>query len=147
MATLTRRLAVQALALPVGMALAGCLDGSGDGGDDTEYELHQVGPTTAVEDWSGRDGATGAVELYRSRSRAEAGLDDGILAGVPEERHGPARTFVDETEFDRSVLLYVASEGPDTCHDEIAVRSLDVEARTVTGRVAARDTSEEAQDD
>lgn len=141
---LTRRLAVRGGALGIALALAGCIaPGTGDGG--LSFELHQIGPTTAAPDWSGRGNAAGAVEFYRTRADARERLDGELLSGLPGERREAALEFVDGTDFGTAVVLYVASEGPDTCHDEMAVRDLSLDGTTLTGTVAARDTRQSGE--
>lgn len=138
---------MRSLALALAAGLAACTGprAPGDGTPSVEYELHQVGPSTTVPDWSGRGNGSGTVELFGSRERARTRLEETLLAGVPGTRRSDALGFFENTDFDEAVLVYVASEGPDTCYDEVEVRELSVDGDALTGTVAARDTSEPGQ--
>jgi hypothetical protein len=141
MDSLTRRRATLAVGGAVAAALAGCLGGDGTGGGVT-IEIHQVGPTTAAPAWGGRENPAGAVELYSRLDRATERLESTHLAGVPSDRREDALTFARDTDFATAALVYVASEGPDTCFDEVAVGDLALDGETLTGRAEALDTSD-----
>ncbi|WP_240471122.1 hypothetical protein [Halorubrum tropicale] len=133
MSQLTRRAALYGVAGGVA-ALAGCTeagvpaDGSGtdgggtdgDGGDGADSDdeevttvVRQVGAALSGPAWD-RTERRGFCTLITEEGEASWLLDD-----APEA----VRAFVEETDFAASVLVYVESVGPDTCHDEITFDS------------------------
>ena len=88
----------------------------GDGGDDEEVTtaVRQVGAALSGPAWR-RTERRGFCTLI-----AEEGDASWLLRDAPEQ----VRAFVEETDFAASVLVYVESVGPDTCHDEIVFDSV-----------------------
>jgi len=127
-------------------ALAGCTEagapgdgngtdgggGDGNGGDGSDgavtTAVQQVGAALSGPAWS-RDDRRGFCALL-----TEAGDASWLLGDAPE----PVRAFVEETEFAESVLCYVESVGPDTCHDEIAFDGVGVEDGTLVADATVR---------
>jgi hypothetical protein len=159
MTQFTRRAALYGVAVGGTAALAGCTeagvpgDGNGtdgDSGDGDDGDGGEGGDSDGTDGENGADGDGTADEVTtvvqqvgsalsgpswdRTERRgfcvliAEAGDASWLLDDAPAE----ARAFVEETDFSESVLVYVESVGPDTCHDEIAFDSvgMDVEDET-----------------
>ena len=97
-------------------------DGSdGDDGGGVETAVQHVGSALLRSEWD-RTEQRGYCALIGTESDAER-----LLAEAPE----PARAFVDETDFAESLLCYVESVGPTTCHDEIEFDGVAVEDGTL----------------
>lgn len=120
-------------------AVAGCLGGpTNAAGDPDTYEIVQYATALGRPEW--REGErAGYLDAFTSEDGARNALEFGEL---PDDRREEVEAFVAGTEFEETVLLYVASVGPDTCHDAIEVRELAMEAATLTGEAAAVDTSD-----
>jgi hypothetical protein len=93
-------------------------DGDGGDGADSDDEevttvVRQVGAALSGPAWD-RTERRGLCALI-----AEEGDASWLLDDAPEA----VRAFVEETDFAASVLVYVESVGPDTCHDEITFDS------------------------
>jgi hypothetical protein len=93
-------------------------DGDGGDGADSDDEevttvVRQVGAALSGPAWD-RTERRGFCTLITEEGEASWLLDD-----APEA----VRAFVEETDFAASVLVYVESVGPDTCHDEITFDS------------------------
>jgi len=93
-------------------------DGTADG---VTTAVQQVGSALSGPSWD-RTERRGLCALI-----VEEGDASGLLDDAPEE----VRAFVEETDFSASVLCYVESVGPDTCHDEIAFDGVAVEDGTL----------------
>ncbi|QAU13709.1 hypothetical protein EKH57_13815 [Halorubrum sp. BOL3-1] len=97
-------------------------DGGQDVDDDAEgavtTAVHQVGEPLSGPAWD-RTQRRGICALITEPN----GDDAWILDEAPEE----ARAFVEGTDFSESVVCYVESVGPTTCHDEIAFDGVDFE--------------------
>ncbi|WP_226022210.1 hypothetical protein [Halomicrobium salinisoli] len=144
------------LAAGFGTALAGCVGGSGDDGESggtatdgtttgtptatdggtpepelTDVESIQVGPVVESPEYS--EDFVGRATLIGSPERADAVLDPEAL---PEDRRDRVRSFVDDTDFERSLLVLVQSVGPDACYSEVGVSDAAVSGGRV--RFAAR---------
>lgn len=157
MIELTRRRAIRTAGAAGLTALAGCADGGDDpattepqaentdptmtedpdtetetGTGEFETERHQVGRALTGPSWD-REETPGFCTLVEERSDADELLDDADEA---------TRSFVEATDFDSSVILYVESVGPNGCYDEIEVSDLGVDDEgLLTGNAAAVDTS------
>ena len=155
MTRLTRRTALHGVAAGTAAALAGCTetgdptpggngtdgsdgdgngtgggdDGDGDGNDGNDSDgddavttaVQQVGAALSGPAWN-RDDRRGFCALL-----TEEGDGGSLFDDAPEA----VRAFVEETEFSESVLCYVESVGPTTCHDEIAFENVAVEDGTL----------------
>ncbi|EMA58711.1 hypothetical protein [Halorubrum lipolyticum] len=137
MTELTRRTAVYGIGTGSVVALAGCVDdvdpgagdgsdgddnGTGDDGDDgggdaVTTAVQQVGTALSGPAWD-RSERRGVCVLIAD----ESGDASRLLGDAPEA----ARAFVEETDFAESVLVYVESVGPTTCHDEITLDSAGI---------------------
>ncbi|GAA0714744.1 hypothetical protein J2744_002254 [Halorubrum trapanicum] len=150
MTDLTRRTALYGIAAGSAAALAGCTE-TGDpvsGGDGTDGGDGGDGNGSDGEDGADGDGAAGevttAVQQVGSALSGPAwdrtqrrgfcvliGEADGDGAWPIAEAPEAARTFVEETDLSESVVCYVESVGPTTCHDEIAFDGVGVEDGTL----------------
>lgn len=162
MPPLSRRRTLHAAGLGIGTALAGCLsrsdpdNGSGGGdsdggngnetdgsdgddeddGNETGIELRshdtiQFAVTGSRPDWFEEMGKTvGDVTVIDSAERADAiwPHDD-----VHPDRRADVADFLEDTSFEDSVLLYVESIGPNTCHNSLEFEDVALE----DGRLAA----------
>ncbi|ELZ49430.1 hypothetical protein C465_07656 [Halorubrum distributum JCM 9100] len=158
MTDLTRRTTLYGIAAGSAAALAGCTeagvpadengtdggdggDSGGDGNDGTDGEdgvdgdaegvttaVQQVGAALSGPSWD-RTERRGFCVLI-----TEEGDASWLLGEAPEA----ARAFVAETDFAESVVLYVESVGPDTCHDEIAFDGVAVEDGTLAADATVR---------
>ncbi|WP_144798006.1 hypothetical protein [Halorubrum depositum] len=130
----TRRAVLCGLGAGGVAALAGCTSegdpgtgGGSDGGDgdnsdpDPETAVHQVGGPLSGPAWR-REERRGLCALITEESDAAWLL-----------REAPAETvaFVEATDFDESVLAYVESVGPTTCHDAVSFADVAVEDGTL----------------
>lgn len=99
---------------------------------DVETTIHQVG-RGLDRSWD-RKQRPGICVVFRAADEAEAFVEDADEA---------TQSFVDETDFASSVLLYVESVGPNSCYDEIEFAELGLDSEALLrGRAAAVDTSE-----
>ena len=116
----------------------------GDGESDsavTDYETVQYAASSGAPDWfeeSGDD--VGQVLVVDS--------DDRLAVLEPTDAVAPDRRedvtdFLAATSFDDSILLYVASVGPDTCHDRVEVSDVAVTDGELTATASVVDTSGE----
>jgi len=76
------------------------------------------------------ESSVGKVFVLDSSSRASTALP---LSDLPAEHADTVREFLAETDFERSVVLFVESAGPTGCHDELAVE----EVRLASGELRA----------
>jgi hypothetical protein len=103
--------------------------------NEVQYEVAQFGVRIAAPRWRQENpDASGHVEVYSSETAAFDALD---LGDVDDERRDDVEAFVENTEFDAAVLLYVASEGPNTGYDEIAIENLAVDGDAIVGTAIA----------
>lgn len=137
-------------------ALAGCLDGFGndDGNgngtpDDTPDGTHTDPSVADTETQQYRiegspewydESATGHVVVIDSEKRQEAVVR---LHQVPEARRQALREFLDGIDYEESVVLLVASVGPNTCYTEVDATGFAVEDDTLVGEASAIDTSDD----
>ena len=148
MTEFTRRAALYGIAAGSAAALAGCTEagdpvsggegtGAGDpdgnetdGGDGGDGDPAADGVTTAVRQVGS---ALSGPAWSRTERRGicvlitEAGGGAWPFGEAPEA----VRAFLDETDFAESVVCYVESVGPTTCHDEIAFDGVAVEDGTL----------------
>lgn len=113
-------------------------DGSEDGGpgaDGVATAVRQVGEPLSGPAWD-RTERRGICTLLASEDEAPPWL----LDETPE----PVREFVAETDFAESVVCYVESVGPTTCHDEIAFDGVDVADGTLVADATVRGREGEA---
>ncbi|ELZ55210.1 MULTISPECIES: hypothetical protein [Halorubrum] len=113
-------------------------DGDGDDGDggdaDIETAVQQVGEPLSGPAWD-RTQRRGICVLITE------GNGDGT--GIFDEAPESAREFLAGTDFAESVVCYVESVGPTTCHDEVALDGVGVE----DGTLVADATVQGADDD
>ncbi len=137
--------------IALGSLLAGCLgdsapenggsdgdgDGDGDGnGDGLEYEVVQAGTSLPAPAWYDDGEPPGAVILVESSGQVPVPVGD-----LPAD----LREWIRATDFEESVLAFVQSVGPDTCHSEVDVADLAIEGDTLVGTARAVDTSGEGE--
>ncbi|WP_128903719.1 hypothetical protein [Halorubrum amylolyticum] len=165
MTELTRRTAIYGIGTGSVAALAGCTDGTdpgaGDGGDGsdggtgdgndgdsedggdgengndggtgvTDTAVHRVGGALSGPAWS-RESRRGFCTLVTDEDESRWLFDDA-----------PAETgeFVEATDFSSSVLAYVESVGPTTCHDRIAFGEVGVEDGTLVASATVENTAD-----
>lgn len=147
MTRLTRRATLYGLGAGSLAALAGCASDGGPGGDDgdggdgtdgtdgdggsdaaPETEAHQVGGALSGPAWN-REERRGFCALIAEESDAA-----WLLRDAPEE----TVAFVEATDFDQSVLAYVESVGPTTCHNAISFADVAVEDGTLVASASVR---------
>ncbi|MGM0447779.1 MAG: hypothetical protein ACQERM_05935 [Methanobacteriota archaeon] len=147
MTEFTRRAALYGVATGGAAALAGCTEAGApadengtDGGDgavgdagEVTTAVHQVGAALSGPAWNRTD-LRGFCVLI-----AEEGDASWLLGDAPEE----ARAFVEETDFADSILVYVESVGPDTCHDEIKFDDVGVEDGALVADATVRGADDE----
>ncbi|ELZ48431.1 hypothetical protein C464_07020 [Halorubrum coriense DSM 10284] len=157
MTDITRRTTLYGIATGSAAALAGCTgagdpgtDGSGtDGGDgggggsdgtngdgtdgEVETAVKRVETALLREEWSRTERRGYCVVI------AEEGDAEWLLA----EASDPVRAFVEETDFEESVLCYLESVGPTTCHDEVAFGGVAVEDGTLVADATVRGPQDE----
>lgn len=153
MTDLTRRTALYGIAAGSAAALAGCTGtgdpvSGGDGTDGGDGDGDADGDGTDGGDGAGGDGAAGEVTTAvqqvgsalsgpawdRTERRGLCVLiteGDGDGAWPSAEAPKEARAFVEETDFSESVVCYIESVGPTTCHDEISFDGVGVEDGTL----------------
>lgn len=152
-----RRTLLRAAALGGAVGLAGCTAEDGPGGDDgpstetqtptpdggttlVEREVVQYGATSALPEWyDGRDGPPGQVVVIDDAERADAVLSPGDL---PPERRETVQQLLAAVDYERDLLVYVQSGGPDTCHSRVDLADLALTGGRLTGTARAVDTSE-----
>lgn len=111
-----------------------------DGADDRArletYEVEQFAATSERPGWADEgDPSGGHLEVFDD---AEAVREDLPFDDVDDEgRRDDLETFLEETDFETSLLLYVASAAPDASYDEIEVRELAVDDGRLAGTAAA----------
>ena len=137
--------------------LAGCVgdDTTDDGGDATDNGDGDADEPTVIETkqfslgvdasrpwWYEYDeDAPGGVYLHES----EESLRDGPIVDIGDERREELSAFIDETDFETSVLLQVGSAGPNTCYDHVEVSDIALEDGTLVGSARAHVGSEETE--
>lgn len=137
-------------------ALAGCLNGLGNGdengnGDgtpngtpdetptepsvkDTEIQQYRLDSSAEWYDES----TTGHVVVIDSEQRQEAVVRPHEL---PESQREAVSSFLDGVDYEESVVLLVASVGPNTCYTEVDAGGFAVEDEALVGEASAVDTS------
>ncbi|ADD06631.1 uncharacterized protein Nmag_3079 [Natrialba magadii ATCC 43099] len=140
-----RRHILTTIGASLSFATAGCLqggssnnEGSATAGSDVGYDTHQLGAVLATHASSLRfdtESSVGAVELYESSKEAyrSVPLDLGPLA----DRRSTNEAFIDATDFESELLIYVVTEWPLTNQSEIEVENLTLSGDTLVGTVRA----------
>lgn len=124
------------------LGVAGCLGGrgvlsTGEAVDSDGYEIVQYSTALGLPEWR-EEGRAGSLDVFASEDDVRESLE---LEELSEDRRDAVEAFVADTDFEKRLLLYVASAGPSTCYDRIEVHELGIEEATMTGEVAAIDTS------
>jgi len=149
MKRLTRRKTLYGIGTAATTALlAGCVedgdldpgngddDGNGDlGADmtDAETETHQVGRALSGPAWR-RSDRVGMCLL----------ITDPVDAGwLFAEADDETEAFLDDTDFEESVIAYVESVGPTTCDSLIEFADLAIEEGTLVGDAAVTSTADD----
>ncbi|MFP4626815.1 MAG: hypothetical protein ACLFNI_09530 [Natronomonas sp.] len=151
MRSLHRR-TILSLAVGVATSMAGCLDdGDGDdgGGDDDStgspdsIVSHDTLPytvTSSVPHWHQEDETTtGRVVVIDSDTRQRAVLSP---ADVPEHRRTAFQEFLDDADYDTSVVLLIESVGPNACYDRLKVEDVRVDDGRLAASATVVDTSD-----
>ena len=110
-------------------------DGTGDGdagGEGIETAVHQVGRALSGPAWR-RSDRVGVCLLVTDPS------DAGWLFA---EADAETESFLEETEFEESVVAYVESVGPTTCDSLIEFADLAVEDGTLVGDATVASTAD-----
>lgn len=157
MERISRRTVLRAAGTGLGATVAGCLSDepvrAPTGGDDPtptdtptptpdgglEYEVRSFGTSLGRPAWRNDDRRSGHVEMYATEAAARAALE---FEELPEDRRAAVEAFVGGTDYPNERLLYVASVGPNTCHDRIEVGHLSVDGDVLVGTANTVDTSE-----
>ena len=133
-------------------SVAGCLDDVGEPSTDREGNGDGSEPGDDSEPNDGDEGTTGGyslvgyetfsysvaagkprTEVLPSRSEAEEAIADA-------ETTADLEAFVDGTDFERAVLLFVRATGPNLCY-ELELEGVDVDDGGVTVETRVVDTS------
>ncbi len=149
MTRLTRRTALCGIGTAAATTmLAGCVEegdpdpGSGDEADDdgtsggsagTDTETHQIGRALSGPAWR-RGDRVGACVLITEPS--DAGW---VFAEADDE----TEAFLEDTDFEESVLVYVESVGPTTCDSLIEFEGIDVDDGTLLGSATVAGTADD----
>lgn len=116
-------------------------DGGNDVGEMVSTETIQLATRTDDQDWhEGGNQDVGRVIVIDSESRMRAVLPHG---GLSDDRREAVRDFLDRTDFETDVLLYVQSVGPNLCHDRIEFQEFDLEGCALVGIATVQDTSDD----
>lgn len=155
---MNRRKFLAASGVGVAASLGGCLGGSSEmpgeqtetttgsgtttgGSGLTDSETVQYAATGMQPNWFEESGeSVGDLVVIDSEDRGDAVLSPESL---PAERREQVTGFLQNTDFEESVLLYVESVGPNACNDSIDVSDLAVEDGTLTGTARVVDSSEQ----
>ena len=155
MTRLTRRTTLYGLSTGSVVALAGCTGDGGPGDDDPD--------DGNGDSDGGGDGSDGAADGDLSTAVHQVGRALSGPAWDPETRRGfctlitdkdDARwlfrdvgtetgSFVEETDFEESVLAYAESIGPTTCHSVLAFADVAVEDGTLVANATVESTAED----
>jgi hypothetical protein len=135
------------LATRAAFGLAGCIDstignnGNDSNGDDdpedaVQYDVFQLGPASSRPLWTTVEDATGFITLIESEDDPIWMVEDsGEIEGL--------ESWLDETNFEESTIVYVETVGPNTCYSTIGVSGVAVEEGKIVAAARAVDTSEE----
>lgn len=117
-----------------GMPRAGTGSEGDQNGDTVETALQQVGQSLSESTWD-RTEQRGLCVLI-----TEGSNDNTEIFDDPPEA---AITFLEDTDFTESVVVYIESVGPTTCYDTVGVDSVRLE----DGTLVANATVEGAEND
>lgn len=141
MMDITRRETLLAAGVAVG--LAGCLSSSNDNnrnnennntGNNVKTDIFHLPTTMPRPLWAVDDDASGFITFLDSDDDPVWMVDDpSTIAGL--------ESWLSETDFDVSSIVYLETEGPTTCYDEISVSDVAVENDAIVGTAEAVDTS------
>ncbi len=156
MRDVTRRDALLAGGLGVGTFLAGCLEESGNGGDDNsgddtgdtggdsasvgDIEHLQLGTAIGQADWARDDDAIAIAYWFESPSEyssAESDLIDWTDVDTTD--------FVGETDFSEELLLLIGAIGSNGCYNEATVENLSIDEGQLVGEAHATREDEDAE--
>lgn len=156
MGRLTRRRTIAGLGASGVLALAACLDAPADGEDDDHDGDDDHGDENDDEDDDPSEPSLTTEVHHADAWSTGIGWDREARPGVCLLIDGPmdaswlledvdreTETFVEGTDFDSSVLLYVESIGPDGCHDRLEFGEFSREDGVVTGEATVVETGED----
>ena len=138
------------LATGVALGLAGCVDditggrptedddGHGDDPEDVGHDVFQLGPSQTDPLWATAEGSTGFVTLLEDE------YDDIWMVENLDEIEG-LQSWLDETDFEQSNIVYVVTAAPNTCYTEVGVSHVGVENGEIVGRAEAIDASDDTE--
>lgn len=109
--------------------------------DETALKGAEAIPFGTANEPSGWDSETddGRVVVIDSEARARAALP---VSKIPEGHRDTVGNFVSETDFERSVLVFVESAGPNSCYGELTVENVTLSNGTLQGSATAVDGSD-----
>lgn len=156
MRDVTRRDALLAGGLSVGTLVAGCLEESGEAGDDDndgdnggagegdtgvrDIEHLQLGTARGQADWA-RDDETIAI-AYRFESPSDYGSAESTLL---EWTDVDTEEFVAETDFSEEMLVLIGVIGSNGCYTEVTLEALSIEDGQLVGEAHATREDEDAE--
>ncbi|WP_247730711.1 hypothetical protein [Halovivax limisalsi] len=136
------------LATGATLGLAGCIDnplsntaeddGRGDDPDDVGHDVFQLGSSQTQPLWATAEEATGFVTLLTDED------DDPWMVEHPDEVDG-LLSWLDETDFETSAIVYVETAAPNTCYDEVGVSHVGIEDGRIVATAEAVDGGGENQ--
>lgn len=147
----TRRKAL--LATGASLGLAGCLgnisgsrgdnpnenipkEKGGSDSDGLEYEVFQLGPSLAQPLWATVEDKTGFITLLEDE------YDDTWMVEDPDAVDG-LRDWLDETDLEKSSIVYVETAGPNTCYNSLDITDVAIEDGEIVGTAEAVDNGEQ----
>lgn len=110
------------------------VDGDDDDPDDTNDDgpdIRQIGSALSGPAWN-REERLGFVRLLR---------EQGDAHWLFRDADSETRAFLEETDFEESLLVYVESVGPNACYDEVEFANVAVDDGVLRGEAAAVDTA------
>ena len=147
---ITRRKALYGIGTTAAAAaLAGCTEEvDPDPGDEDEDEDESSDP--AVETVTHQVGQALSGPAWRHESRVGTCLlitDPSAGGWLSAEADEETVAFLEETDFEQSVVAYVESVGPTTCHSLIEFSELAVEDGTLVGNAVVASTADDTDED
>ncbi|MFC4542468.1 hypothetical protein ACFO5R_11095 [Halosolutus amylolyticus] len=114
-------------------------DNNGGGNEDSgdvEYEVFQLDPSLAQPLWATAEDVTGFITLLEDE------YDDIWMVENPDEVDG-LLSWLEETEFEKSSIVYAEAAGPNTCYNTLDISDVAVTNGEIVGTAETVDTSDE----